>query len=312
MKKTIAILSIFAVLLFLPIPVSHATIQLPPDHASGDAPDDSFTIVWISDTQDMAYFGYGRPLAMMGEWIMDNRKALNIRYVVQTGDAVDNGASPWQWDRFDELYGQIGGKIPYISAAGNHEVKKNGYLEYLARPEVLGMPPEQRFEQGKASFATFEANERKFVIVAVGYGIEQDAVPWVNDVLRQHEDSTAILLFHDYMQSEGRFSKNGKAMFEQIVKPNPNVRLVLCGHVCGVSSRIDPIDDNHDGVMDRTVTQMMYNYQHFKDDCGQLRTLTFHMHDRSIEVTTYSPFTQRYYRDYMFGDEYTFTLKDGF
>lgn len=311
-KRLTAVLFFFFVLFFLPLSISHATINLPTSNGSGDEAGDSFTIVWVSDTQDMAYFGYGHPLGMMGEWIAENQKPLNIRYVVQTGDAVDNGASPWQWDRFDELYRQIDGKIPYISAAGNHEVKKNGYLEYLARPEVMRMPPEHVFEKGKASYSTFDVNERKFVIVAVGYGIEQDAVPWVNDVLRQHKDATALLLFHDYMQSEGRFSKNGKAMFEQIVKPNPNVRLVLCGHVCGVSSRIDPIDDNHDGVIDRTVTQMMYNYQHFKADCGQLRTLTFHLNDRSIDVTTYSPFTERYYRDYMFGDQYTFTLKDGF
>ena len=312
MKKIAAYLSIFAILFFLPLTVSQANFDPQKNKRPGDAPGGLFTIVWISDTQDMAYFGYGRPLGMMGEWIMDNKDALNIRYVVQTGDAVDNGASPWQWERFDELYGQINGKIPYISAAGNHEVKKNGYLEYLARPEVLAIPPEHAFENGKAAFSTFEADGRKFVIVAVGYGIEQDAVPWANAVLRQYEDHTAILLFHDYMQSEGRFSKNGKAMFEQIVKPNPNVRLVLCGHVCGVSSRVDPLDDDHDGIPDRTVTQMMYNYQHFKADCGQLRTLTFDMDTRSITVTTYSPFTERYYRDYMFGDHFTFTLEDGF
>jgi predicted MPP superfamily phosphohydrolase len=311
-SKRTTILAFTIFFLLAPFSFSHAKSDDPTSNDLGGANCDTFSIVWISDTQDMAYMGYGHPLESMGKWIMDNRRAHNIRYVVQTGDAVDNGASPWQWERYDELYHRIKGKIPYLSAAGNHEVKKNGYLEYLARPEVRGLPPENTFEKGEASFATLGVNGRKFIIVAVGYGIEQNAVPWVNSVLHQHGDHTAILLFHDYMQSNGRFSKNGKSMFEQVVVPNPNVRLVLCGHVCGVSSRIDPIDDDHDGAPDRTVAQMMYNYQHFKADCGQLRLMEFHLDDRSITVTTYSPFTQRYYRDYMFGDRAVFTLKDGF
>ena len=312
MKKRATIFSLLIVFLLIPFYSSYAEPESAPSHESGGDHCDTFSIIWISDTQDMAYVGYGHPLERMGKWIMDNKEAHNIQFVVQTGDAVDNGASPWQWERYDELYGQIRGKIPYLSAAGNHELKKNGYLEYLERPEVLALPPEHTFEKGEASYATLEVNGRKFVIVAVGYGIEQEAVSWVNTVLQQHEDSTGILLFHDYMQSNGRFSKNGKAMFEQVVVPNPNVRLVLCGHVCGVSSRIDPIDDNHDGTPDRNVTQMMYNYQHFKEDCGQLRMMKFNLNDRSITITTYSPFTERYYRDYMFGDKAIFTLSDGF
>ncbi|MPN41114.1 hypothetical protein SDC9_188656 [bioreactor metagenome] len=101
-------------------------------------------------------------------------------------------------------------------------------------------------------------------------------------------------------------------MYKQIVLPNPNVRLVLCGHVLGVSSRIDSIDDDLDGEADRTVAQLMYNYQNRKTDCGQLRILEFNTEDRSIMITTYSPVTDRYYRDYMFGDNYTFTLQDAF
>ena len=312
MKKWTAIISITLCFLLFPFSISQAKSDGPTEEQSGDAYCNTFSIVWISDTQDMAYMGYGHPLESMGNWIMDNKEAHNIQFVVQTGDAVDNGASPWQWERYDELYHQIKDEIPYLSAAGNHEVKAHGYLEYLARPEVTSLPPERTFEKGEASYATLAVNGKKFVIVAVGYGIEQDAVPWVNTVLRQYEDHTAILLFHDYMQDNGRFSKNGKSMFEQIVLPNPNVRLVLCGHVCGVSSRVDAIDDDQDGVTDRSVTQMMYNYQQFKADCGQLRLMEFNLYDRSITVTTYSPFTKRYYRDYMFGDNTTFTLPDGF
>lgn len=273
---------------------------------------DTFGIVWISDTQDMAYNVYYQALMKMGAWIMNNRDKYNIKYIVQTGDAVDNGASKWQWDNFDEMYNQFRGKIPYISAAGNHEVKKNGYLEYCMRPDIRSIPRKSSYKRGESTFCTLEVNGNKFIILAIGFGIEEESVEWVNKILKEHDDHTAILLFHDYLQDNGRFSINGKSMYNKIVVPNPNVRLVLCGHVLGVSSRIDSIDDNGDGKMDRTVAQLMYNYQHYKTDCGQLRIMLFNTKDHSITVTTYSPVTDRFYRDYMLGDNYTFTLRDAF
>ncbi len=283
----------------------------PPD-AGNPSQNGKFTILWISDTQDIAYHRYGDAFSVMGKWIAENRVPMNIRYVVQTGDAVDNGASQRQWDSYDEMFNQFKDDIPYISVAGNHEVKKNGYLEFCARPEVQAIPPDRSFENGIGEYATFEAYGKRFLIIGAGYGEEQRAVPWINSVLRSHRDHIAILLFHDYLQTGGRFSVNGKSMFEQIVIPNPNVFMVLCGHVCGVSSRIDEIDDDHDGIPDRAVHEMMYNYQDRRDDCGQLRTLEFDTNECSVLVTTYSPVTQRYYRDYMFGDRAVFKIEHAF
>ncbi len=303
MKKFLFLASCFVLLCLFPYADSRARVE-----------DDRepFTIIWLADTQDMAYHKYDHALRTMGEWIMENRKPMNIRYIVQTGDAVDNGASDWQWGVFDEMYLQFRGKIPYLSAAGNHDVKKHGYLEYLMRDQVKTLPQENRFREGESAFSMLEINGEKIIFVAIGFGVEEASVGWANEVLEQHRDYTAILLIHDYLQTGGRFGITGKAMYRDLVEPNPNVRLVLCGHVKGVSSRIDEIDDTGDGIPDRKVIQMMYNYQHFKEKCGQLRTMVFHPKDHSITITTYSPVTKRYYRDYLFGDHYTFTLKDAF
>lgn len=303
MKKILFLISCFALICLFPYTDSYARSE-----------DDSeqFTIIWLSDTQDMAYGKYDHALQKMGKWIMENRKLMNIRYIVQTGDAVDNGASDWQWGVFDEMYLQFRGKIPYIAAAGNHDVKKHGYLEYLMRDQVKAIPEENRFREGESTYSTLEIRGKKFIFVAIGFGVEEVSVDWANEVLKQHRDYTAILLIHDYLQTGGRFSITGKAMYRELVEPNPNIKLVLCGHVKGVSSRVDAIDDTGDGVPDRTVAQLMYNYQHWKEKCGQLRIMGFNLADHSITITTYSPVTNRKYRDYMFGDHYTFTLKDAF
>ncbi len=292
-------------------------VALFPSTALADEPEkaddgDYFTIVWVSDTQDIAYRNRGDVFSEMGKWIIDHRAPLHIRYIVQTGDAVDNGASPWQWEAFDNLLKPFKGRIPYIAAAGNHEVKKNGYLEYSMREDVRNIPRSHTADRGKASYTTFTANDRKFIIVSIGYGVELAYAHWMNHVLSSHRDHTAILILHDYLAATGNFSPTGIEVFRQVVVPNPNVRLVLCGHVTSLKARADQIDDNGDGTPDRVVNEMMYNYQHFKEDCGQLRWLKFDLVDRSITVTTYSPHTRRYYKDFNYGNQAIFTIKDAF
>lgn len=273
---------------------------------------DYFTIVWVSDTQDIAYRNRGDVLEKMGNWIVSNRDALHIRYVVQTGDAVDNGASPWQWKAYDHLLKPFTGKIPYIAAAGNHELKKHGFLEFSMREDVKSIPRSHTVDRGKASYATFTVHDRKFIIVSVGYGVELTYAEWMNHVLRTHRDHTAILILHDYLAVTGNFSHTGKEVFRQVVMPNPNVRLVLCGHVTSLKARADAIDDDGDGTPDRVVNELLYDYQHYKEDCGQIRWLKFDLVDRSITVTTYSPHTKRYYKDFNFGNQAVFTITDAF
>ncbi len=294
-------------LLLLPKPSLADGAQETPDPET----DHRFSILWISDTQTMAYYGHSKALNAMGQWIEDNREKENIRFVVQTGDAVDNGYSERQWKYYDELYDHFRGKIPYISVAGNHEIKKHGYDAYLARPDIRAIPRENSFERGKAVYATFQSGDTKILLVGAGYDAESESVDWINSVLEQHRDYTAILLFHEYLASGARYSRTGKMLFEQVVVPNPNVRMVLCGHWLGVSALFEPIDDDHDGTVDRTVAQMMYNYQDAEEDCGQLRLLTFDERDRTVRVMTYSPYTGRYYKDYFLGGSEV-TLENAF
>lgn len=272
-----------------------------------------FSIAWLSDTQAMAYGGDPRPLKKMGEWIADEKEERNILFVVQTGDAVENGFSDWQWKNFDACYDAFKDTVPYIAIAGNHEIsiRRHDYAAYLARPNVRDIPHDNTFERGRAVYATFEAGGTKFILLGAGWESEGLAANWMNEVLRAHPDYVAILLFHGYLQGSGRFTIPGKQMFEEVVKTNPNVRLVLCGHVNGVDVRYDELDDDGDGVSDRCVTAMMYNYQSAEQDCGQLRLLTFNPADRSMTVLTYSPFTKRMYRDYHFSSA-EFTIDNAF
>lgn len=272
-----------------------------------------FSFVWLADTQSMSYYDYPGALASMGHWIAEQRKDRNILYVLQTGDAVDEGWVPRQWEHFDQLYNSFKDLLPYFSIAGNHDVgiKWHGYEPYLERPNVRNTSPEQSFEKGRAVYATVHAGGMDFLLLGAGWESELDAAGWMNTVLQEHPNDIAILLFHGYINADGTFTRIGKQMFEQVVRPNPNVRLVLSGHVRGTGYRLDELDDSGDGIPDRSVNSMIYNYQHYGENCGQLRILTFDPLVQSIEVTTYSPYMDRFYKDDYFKSE-TFFLEQSF
>jgi DNA repair exonuclease SbcCD nuclease subunit len=204
-----------------------------------------FSIVWLSDTQSITYYNY--PHAWRhGPLDAEQRVPENILYVVQTGDMVDNGFVPKQWDIFDECYNQFKDDIPYFAIAGNHDigVKLQDYSAYLARPNVSSIPRRNSFERGRAVYATFEAGETKFLLLGAGWESEEMSVDWMNQVLKEHSDSVAILLFHSYIFMDGSYTNQGQMMFEQVVVPNPNVRHVLCGHVSVSGARFEELDDN--------------------------------------------------------------------
>lgn len=303
MKKLVAYCLAFVSLFFVATPVSSA---------NDIVEDESFSIVWLSDTQNMVYHNFPGALASMGKWIYDSRYKENIKFVVQTGDMVDNGFCEWQWKNFDQLYQEFAGKVPYIAVAGNHElhVKYQQWWAYLARPQVSSIPRINTFERGKAVYATFEANGEKFIIIGSGFDAEVESADWMNSVLKYHRDYTAILLFHGYLKTRYEYLRTGQQLFELVVKPNPNVKLVLCGHVNGTAVRFEDVDDTGDGVPDRRVIAMLYNYQDWAQDCGQMRLLTFNK-DRSITVSTFSPYTKKTYRDDTFRAD-TFTIENAY
>lgn len=257
-----------------------------------------FSIVWLSDTQLMAF---KRPdaLAQMGKWIADNRVKENITQVVQTGDAVEHGANPLQWEAFDLCYTQFKNDIPYFAISGNHEpgVREKDPSFFLDRPYVQSIPNERKTLGGMAAYTTFSAGGESFLILGAGWDAELTALDWMDGVLTQYADHTAILLFHSFITPQGRVYNRLLPLYDRLVRAHANVRMVLCGHVVGHHNRIDRFDDDGDGTATRSVSIQLMNYQNLSDRCGQLRLLTFDTIQRTITVTTYSPVTDCYYRD---------------
>ncbi|MEM5591313.1 metallophosphoesterase [Niallia circulans] len=91
-----------------------------------------YTFVWMSDTQ---YYAESYPYIYkrQTEWIAEKQEEMKIKYVMHTGDVVDEFNDEKQWVYADEYMRTLEeNKIPYGVLAGNHDVNQlsNDYKEF--------------------------------------------------------------------------------------------------------------------------------------------------------------------------------------
>lgn len=234
----------------------------------------------------------------MGRWVHDQQQNRAIVQVVQTGDAVESGYSPAQWQAVDDCLDAMG-DMPYFAVAGNHEIgiRQKDYAAFLERPYIKALPENQKYLDGKAAYTRFSAGGVNMLIAGAGWGVEIEAVQWLDGILKQYPEDVAILLFHSFMDPGGYPTVPGKKLIPLLVAPNPNVRMVLSGHIPGRHTKVETFDSDGNGTMDHSVIFSMYDYTAIGARNGQLRIWTFDPVKRDVTMETYSPVTDAYYRD---------------
>ncbi|WP_368658136.1 lamin tail domain-containing protein [Metabacillus halosaccharovorans] len=260
-----------------------------------------YTFVWMSDTQ---YYAESYPYIFERQtnWIAEKQEELKIKYVFHTGDLVDNFGQEQEWIHADEYMGVLDqNNVPYGVLAGNHDVDQlsNDYTEYYKR---FG---EDRFKDkdyyggsyknNRGHYDLISANGNDFIMVYMGWGVQDEDLNWINDVLAQYPDRTAILSFHEYLLVSGNRSPIGDKIYEAVVEPNENVIAVLSGHYHDSETLISEIDDDGDGQPDREVYQMLGDYQGGPEGGqGYMKLLHFDQDNNRVFVNTYSPYLDDY------------------
>lgn len=274
-----------------------------------------FSFVWMSDTQ---YYSESYPYIYKGivNWIVSHRQDMKIKYVIHTGDIVDDAGKKKQWAEADKSMRVLEKSgIQYGILAGNHDVsqRKGDYRQYQ---RYFG---ERRFKKQPAFSGSYQNNRGHydlvsagavdFILVYMGWGIGEPEIVWMDDVIKRYPGRKAILNLHEYLQISGSRSPLADEVYERVVKPNKNVFAVLSGHYHAAKQLINAIDDNGDGVPDRKVYQILADYQNaLKGGLGYIRLLQFSVKTNKIYVKTYSP----YLDDYNFYDPVDHPGKDEF
>lgn len=279
-----------------PVLIATSTPTPAPVATSSPAPAPTpFTLVWLPDTQQLAYSA-PEALECTGAWIASHLGSENILGVLHTGDLVDNGFKQWQWDNLALALDRFRESTLYFPIAGNHDmgVKLQSYDAYLQQDFLNHFPDAQKFDGGKMLYETLDAGGLRLLLLGVGWTAarEDGALEWLDGVMAAHADRTCILLLHGYLNGKGEVMSAGRFEREQIVARYPNIRLVLCGHSRGYSALAEDFDDDGDGMPDRQVNALMYNIQG-ADYYGAMRLLRFDPVAESITVTSLSPYLDR-------------------
>jgi hypothetical protein len=277
--------------------------------------DDSntFTVVMLPDTQVYSA-SYPQYFNEQTQWIANNVGAKNLVFVTQIGDIIDNADAAQQWANADHamdlLDGDMGlnpeGLIPYGVSMGNHEyapknthaagtgaafVANFGPGRYAGRSWYGGASDDPGIE-GLNSFQVFEACGFTFLNISLEWYARQASIDWANRIIQTHPGMPVILSTHEYLNGSAHDTSNapdttsnyhtGQGIYDELVKPNPQVFMVLCGH-WGVSSA----QSTYNG---KTVYEMMADYQGLANGGnGYMRLLKFFPAQNRVDVSTFSP-----------------------
>ncbi|GAE94537.1 hypothetical protein JCM21714_3699 [Gracilibacillus boraciitolerans JCM 21714] len=272
------------------------------DEIPNSSTDYDYTFVWMTDTQ---YYSESYPYIFdqQTKWIAEQQEEMNIQYVFHTGDLVDESDKEYQWINADNYMKTLDdANIRYGVLAGNHDVsqKTNDYTEYY---KYFGADRFKNksyyggsYQNNRGHYDLISVDGNDYIMVYLGWGgVEDEGIAWMNEVLAQHPDRIAILSFHEYLQATGTRHPLGEKLYNEVVLPNKNVVAVLSGHYHESQMLVDDIDDDGDGTIDRSVYQMLADYQAGPEGGqGYMRLLHFDTDNNRIMVNTYSPYMDDY------------------
>jgi len=289
------------------------------------------TMIWSTDPQhytkfpDLYEFYY-----KVYEFAAEGYKAGDFGYILTTGDLVDDrpyaAVAPRQWGVASKAHAiaEASG-MPVGVVTGNHDVADFTPTDYSAGPNTSSdysrfweYFPATRYNQSRWYGGSLNNNRSHydlvtignvdFIILQLGYGFEADpeTIAWANDVLKTYSHRTAIVSTHQYLQNNAaRRYGRAELIFSKIVDPNPNVKMVLCGHDDGSLCLEKTASDG------RKVYEILADYQFVEAEdpsfyanehyigsvpscCGDgyVRLLT--VEGDTLSSVTYSPVTDRY------------------
>lgn len=282
-----------------------------------------FTIAVLPDTQ---FYCKDHPDTFKAQvqWILDNREAKNIVFVAHLGDITDAGYDRAQWDRAEEAMRRLDGVLPMGLVAGNHDLYLNEAEEAPNREFVNRFGPQSGYFKGKpwylgaspSGFSSCQkiiAEGRALLVVNLDDSAKDEELDWARTMLAAQRGVPAIVVTHDYMDATGRRASaylkepgrnSGRQIWDKLIRSEPQVFMVLCGHSHGQRYQVSKNDAGLD------VHEMLSDYQMLsRGGNGFLRLLTFDLDASRLDVQTWSPTLKRNLNRFDTGGEGRFSIR---
>ncbi len=268
-------------------------------------PGEDFSLVAIPDTQFYSENVGGNRIQLFESqtnWIVNSRQSLNTAFVAHMGDMTQSyNGSEAEFIRADgamdiienPLTTLLAHGIPWGGAPGNHDIGSGGntsfWNQYFGVSRWAGRP---YFGGGYTNNTTdqnyhlFSAGGMDFIIINLAYNSStsgnQAVMDWADALLKAHPDRRGIITSH-WLISTGNpasWGGHGQAVYDNL-KDNPNLFLMLCGHIHGEGRRADVFEG-------RTVNTVLQDYQSRANGGDSwLRYFTFKPAENKIYAYTY-------------------------
>jgi hypothetical protein len=220
---------------------------------------DPFSVVLLPDTQ---YYtakqaaGPNNTLFKQLQWVLDQRAAHNIRFVIHLGDITNNNV-PSQWAVAAAAYKLLDAAgMPYAILPGNHDYRDPSGLT-VRGASLIDDPkhfPPSRFAgkpwyggalngSSENNYTLFEAGPYKFLVLSLEYGPRKQALCWAENIIAAHPDRRVIIASHCIQTHGGGFNLNcpaldydmvggsGQTIFDELARRHSNVFLLVSGHI---------------------------------------------------------------------------------
>jgi hypothetical protein len=276
-----------------------------------------FTVALLPDTQFYSAEMHGATRHIFfrqTDWIVENREAENIAFVLhmgdmtQTGDIKSGAPNSLEWSIVAQAMYRLHNPqttglaegIPYGVNVGNHDQepmwRSSGTTTFFN--QYFGVDHFSQYSYYGGHYGAnndnhyyrFEVGAYRFLVISLEYHdpardpLDHQLLEWADNLLKTHPDHRGIVVSH-HMVNPGypaTWSPYGQAMYE-VLKDNPNLHLMLGGHVTGEGLRIEEFEGN-------TVYALVQDYQGYPNGGnGYLRLMTFVPRANEIRLRTYSP-----------------------
>lgn len=261
---------------------------------------DSFSIILLPDTQNYSE-KYPDTYIAQALWIRKQAKQDNIKFAIHLGDIVQTSTKQPEWENADRAMRLLDGVVPYSMAPGNHDmVIKNRdsslYNKYYSPARFAGQDwyGGHMGENNDNNYCFFEASGMKFLILNLEFAPRDQTLEWAASISQKYSDHRVIVATHCYMRPNARDTgcatsyniagNSGEQIWQKFIRKQPNIFLVVSGHVLGVGLQTS-INDTGGKVL-----EMLTDYQGLPNGGdGWLRSLKFVPSENKIHVRTYSP-----------------------
>ncbi len=268
----------------------------------------SFSVVLLPDTQNYSE-KYPDTYVAQTLWIRKRVEDDNIKFAIHLGDIVQTSTVKDEWENANRAMRLLDDVVPYSMVPGNHDmvVKSRDstlYNQYFSPKRFAGQKwyGGHMGEANDNNFCFFEGGGMKFMVISLEFAPRDEALEWAMGVAKRHPDHRVIVATHCYMRPKQRdtscaksynvVGNSGEQMWQKLIRKQPNIFLVVSGHVLGVGMQTSVNDEGG------KVLEMLTDYQGLPNGGdGWLRSLHFVPSENKIHIKTYSPVLDKHNED---------------